>query len=494
MDVRDYMQHDATALAALVAAGEIDAAGLLALARERAAEVNPRINAVIRSMEQIADTRAAQPLEGPFAGVPFLIKDLAQEYAGVPTTYGSRALLANFATEHSTIVQRFLDAGLVIFGKTNVPEFGAKGITESDLFGPARNPWDTTRTPGGSSGGSAAAVAAGIVPAAGANDGGGSIRIPAGCCGLVGLKAGRGVMPFGPTMGEPLNGMAIQGFVSRSVRDSAALFDATAGPEPTWTYLPAAPAQPALEMIERPPGKLRIGYSAASAINANPHPEAVVAVESAAALLSELGHDVEEIAPPYDDGALALDFLTIWFAVVVAEVALTKRTFGAVDRDFEADTLAMAELGRANGAIKAAEAHENTHLYVRSIAEFHEHYDYFLTPTMAEPPIAVDRLTTPEAMQVGSRVLAKVHGGALLKVLPIMDEMIADNLGWVPYTQLANVTGRPAINVPLYWTPEGLPMGVQFVGTLGSEGALLQLAAQLEQASPWAQRHPAPVA
>lgn len=492
MDVREYMQHDATALAALVAEGDVGADELLALARERADEVNPRLNAIIRMMDQIADERAAGPLTGPFAGVPFLIKDLAQEYAGVPTSYGSRALIANFAPEHSTIVQRFLDAGLVIFGKTNVPEFGAKGITEPDVFGPARNPWNTEHTPGGSSGGSAAAVAAGIVPAAGANDGGGSIRIPAGCNGLVGLKAGRGVMPFGPIMGEPLNGMAVQGFVTRTVRDSAALFDATAGPEPIWTYLPAAREEPALQMIARPPGKLRIGYSASSAINPAPHREAVAAVENAAALLTELGHEVEEIAPPYDDAALARDFLTIWFAVVASEVALTKRETGALDRDFEADTLAMAELGRANGAVKAAEAHEATHQYVREIAEFHTEYDYFLTPTMAEPPVTIDRLSTPELMQKGSRVLAKLHGGALLKVLPVMDEMIEDNLGWVPYTQLANVTGRPAINVPLHWTPDGLPLGVQFVGTLGSEGALLQLAAQLEQAAPWAQRHPAP--
>lgn len=494
MDVRQYMQHDATSLAAAVASGETSAGELLGLARERAAEVNPRLNAIIRSMDAIADARVGEPLEGAFAGVPFLLKDLAQEYAGVPTTYGSRALAANFAAEHATIVQRFLDAGLVIFGKTNVPEFGAKGITEPDLFGPARNPWDSRRTPGGSSGGSAAAVAAGVVPMAGANDGGGSIRIPAGCCGLVGLKAGRGVMPYGPTLGEPLNGMAVQGFVSRSVRDSAALFDLTQGAEPVWTYRPASPDEPSLQMIQRPPGKLKIGFSTASAINPNPHPEAVAAVENAAALLTELGHDVEQVAPPYDDAALAFDFLTIWFSVVAAEVAMTKRITGALDRDFEADTLAMAELGRANGAVKAAEAHENTHDYARSLAEFHADYDYFMTPTMAEPPIEIDSMTTPQAMQKGARVLSKLRGGSLLKLLPVMDEMIEDNLGWVPYTQLANVTGRPAISVPLHWTPDGLPLGVQFVGTLGAEGALLQLAAQLEQARPWAQRHPAPAA
>ena len=484
------MSNDATALAELVAAHEVTTAELLALARERARQVNPRINAIIREMTEIADARANESLAGPLAGVPFLLKDLAQEYAGVPTSYGSKALVGHVATEHATVTQRFLNAGLVIFGKTNVPEFGAKGVTEPDVFGAARNPWDLSRTPGGSSGGSAAAVAAGIVPAAGANDGGGSIRIPAACCGLVGLKPGRGVVAFGPTYGEPLFGMAVQGAVSRTVRDSAALFDAVAGPEPVWTYPGARPDKPAREWIETPPRTLRIGWSAASAVNPSPHREAVAAVESAAALLAELGHEVEEVPQPYDDGALARDFLTIWFAAVAFEVAQAKRETGATNRDFEADTLALAELGRANGAVKASEALANTHAYVRSLAEFHERYDLLLTPTLAEPPIAIDRLRTPPEFQRGSRILAAVRGGAVLKFLPIVDRLIEENLGWVPYTQLANVTGRPAISVPLHWTAENLPLGVQFVGTLGAEGLLLQLAAQLEQARPWADRRP----
>jgi Asp-tRNA(Asn)/Glu-tRNA(Gln) amidotransferase A subunit family amidase len=490
MDVVDYMKHDATALAESVRSGEVTAAELLKLARERAAKVNPALNAIIRPMDKIADERAAGPLSGDFAGVPFLLKDLGQEYEGVPTTYGSRSLKDYVAEEHAEVVRRWLEAGLVVFGKTNAPEFGAKGITEPELFGATRNPWNTKFTPGGSSGGSAAAVAAGIVPAAGANDGGGSIRIPAGCCGLVGLKPGRGLTPYGPTFSEPLHGMAVQGVVSRTVRDSAGLLDVIVGLEATGTYVSATPPQKYVEQIKTPPGKLRIGFSAKSAINASPDPEAIAAMENAAALLTELGHNVEEIDPPYDDEALARDFLTLWFAEVAFEVAVAKKFTGAKNKDFEADTLAVAELGRVGGVVKAAEALEMRNEYARSIATFHESYDYFLTPTLAKPPLKVGEITTPKPLQIVSRVIARIHGGRILEKASLLDQIVEENLGWVPYTQLANVTGRPALSMPLHWTKQdGLPLGVQFVGTLGSEGALLQLAAQLEEAQPWFERY-----
>lgn len=489
MDVVDYMKLDATALAESVRGGEASAQELLALARERAAQVNPKLNAIILPMDEIADARANEALTGPFAGVPFLLKDLAQEYEGVVTTYGSRALKDFIAPEHSEVVRRWLEAGLVVFGKTNAPEFGAKGITEPELFGATRNPWNTKHTPGGSSGGSAAAVAAGIVPAAGANDGGGSIRIPAACCGLFGLKPGRGLTPYGPTFSEPLHGMAVQGVVSRTVRDSAGLLDATVGLEATGTYVSATPPQAFMEQIKTAPGKLRIGFSAKSAINASPDPEAIAAVENAAALLTELGHDVEQVDPPYNDGALARDFLTLWFAEVAFEIEVAKEQTGAKNRDFEADTLAIAELGRAGGVVKAALALESRNEYSRSLATFHEQYDYFMTPTLAKRPVKIGQLTTPRALQIGSRVIAAIRGGRLLEKLSLMDQMIEENLGWVPYTQLANVTGRPAMSVPLHWTPDGLPLGVQFVGSLGTEGAQLQLAAQLEEAQPWFDRY-----
>ncbi|MBH0776764.1 amidase [Nocardia bovistercoris] len=494
MELDEYMSLDATAMAESVARGEVKPAELLALARRRADAVDPTLNAIVRRLDEAADAQVARDdLAGPFAGVPFLIKDLQQEYAGFPTTSGSRSLAGEIAAEHSLLVRRFLDAGLVIFGKTNTPEFGGKGVTEPDFWGPTRNPWNIAHTPGGSSGGSGAAVAAGIVPAAGANDGGGSIRIPAACNGLVGLKAGRGLTPYGPQIGEPMFGMVTQGVVSRTVRDSAALYDAIIGENPRAAYRAALPSRPFAEQITDAPGRARIGYSYASAINARPDREAIAAVESAAALLTELGHHVDEVRPPYDDEALARDFLTIWFASLYGDTVAIKRRTGARDSDFEADTLAVAELGRAAGVGALLTSLGNVNDYIQSLATFHESYDYFLTPTLATPPLPVGATATAGHLRVASRIVSRLRGGKVLAASGILEQLIADSLGWVPYTQLANLTGRPAISVPLHWTEAGLPLGVQFVGRLGAEGDLLRLAAQLEQARPWAHRHPAPI-
>ncbi|NUU22135.1 MAG: amidase, partial [Streptomycetaceae bacterium] len=272
MDYDEYRGHDAVGLAGLVASGEVKPAELLDIAIARAEEVNPRLNAVVRPMYDLARERAKTPLAGPFAGVPFLLKDLAQDYAGLPTGSGSRALARLPMPEHAEVVRRWLDAGLVVFGKTNTPEFGAKGITEPVVNGPTRNPWNTAHTPGGSSGGSAAAVAAGIVPAAGGNDGGGSIRIPAACCGLFGFKPGRGLVPSGPGYAEMLHGAAVNGVLTRSVRDSAALLDVIAGPDPAGPFVPALPDAPYAELARRPPERLRIGYATASPIGTDVSP------------------------------------------------------------------------------------------------------------------------------------------------------------------------------------------------------------------------------
>lgn len=491
MNVSEYMQLDATALAELVATKQVTAAELLELARSRAGEVNGKINAIVIDIVKEADAQVAGELSGPFAGVPFVIKDLAQEYKGYPTTYGSRALRNWVADEHALVTERFLEAGLVIFGKTNTPEFGAKGITEPELWGPARNPWDTSRTTGGSSGGSAACVAAGIVPAAGANDGGGSIRIPAACQGLVGLKPSRGLAPYGPQTNEPLFGMAVQGVVARTVRDAAALMDAIIAPNPLADYQGPLPASPLAEQMRGAPKKLRIGFSAQSAITANPDPEAVKALEDVAQLLTELGHEVEQIDPPYDDKALAADFLTIWFAQCAAEVEMARDELGARYKDFEADTLAMAEIGRANGVVAPQAALMHAAQYTHAIARFHENYDFFLTPTIARRPLKIGEIATSPALQKAARVIHRTRAGKAMLKTGIIEQMIEDNLGWVPYTQLSNLTGRPAINVPVHWTDDGLPLGVQFNGALGSEGPLLQLAAQLEEARPWIDRFPA---
>lgn len=491
MQIEEYRDQDALGLARLVRTGEVTAGELLEVAVEHAASVNPDLNAIVRPMESQARQRAAGPLDGPFAGVPFLIKDLAQDYRGLPTSGGSRSLAELPAEEHSSVVRRWLDAGLVILGKTNTPEFGAKGITEPALFGPARNPWDPSRTPGGSSGGSAAAVAAGIVPVAGANDGGGSIRIPAACCGLVGLKPGRGLIPMGPVHGEAMHGAATHGVVSRSVRDTAAMLDVLAGGEPSGPYLPAIPSETFLSQVGADPGRLRIGVCTESAINSAPHSQATAAVDAAARALEELGHHVEILEEqPFDDLALAREFLSTWFVHLAWEVDDAKRRTGCSDRDFEIDTQIMAALGRAHSSVEYVDTVMRRHEHVRRLSAYFENYDLLMTPTLADLPPRIGALDTPRLASRAAAGLLKTRTAGLLRHSALVETMIDDNLSWIPYTQLANLTGRPALSLPLHWTPDGVPMGVQFTAQLGGDSMLVRLAGQLEEAMPWAHRRP----
>ncbi|MFY2786751.1 amidase [Rhodococcus sp. MALMAid1271] len=490
MRIDEYRKYDGLGLAELVSEGEVTPRELLDCALTRAAAIDPSLNSIVRLMPEQADARVMDTLDGPFAGVPFLIKDLSQDYAGLPTASGSRSLTQLPMPEHATVVQRWLDAGLVIFGKTNTPEFGAKGITEPTVFGPARNPWDRSRTPGGSSGGSAAAVAAGIAAVAGASDGGGSIRIPSSCCGLVGLKPGRGLVPSGPTFGEPMHGAAVQGVVSRSVRDTAAMLDVLAGGEPTSGYLSAHPDGSFLSRMDADPRPLRIGMYAATTINPSPAPQAVAAMEAAASTLTDLGHTVELLdAPPYDDASLNREFLLAWFTYLAYEMDEVKRRTGCGDDKFERDTRIMAALGRSASGVDYLEAVEGRHVHVRALATYFETYDLLLTPTIAELPPKVGAFDLARPLELASELLLRSRTAGMLRHTGIVDQMIDDNISWIPYTQLANVTGRPALSLPLHWTPDGLPMGAQFTAPLGGEGLLVQLAAQLERAAPWSHRY-----
>ncbi|MGZ8715229.1 MAG: amidase [Mycobacterium sp.] len=485
MNFEEYRTYDATGLAKLVADKEVSAAELLTLASERAAAVNPRINAIVRDVP----AAPTADLSGPFAGVPFLIKDLSQDYAGLPTSNGSRALMSVPAAAHATVVQRWIDAGLVIFGKTNTPEFGAKGITEPVAWGPTRNPWDLQRSPGGSSGGAAAAVAAGIVPCAGASDGGGSIRIPAASCGLVGLKPGRGLTPSGPATGESMHGAAVQGVVSRTVRDTAAMLDVIGGGEPSGPFVPGMPDAPFASCVGADPGKLRIGVRVPTAINPSPHPEAYAAVEATVGGLTELGHHVDELPQaPFDDAALAREFLLGWFVYTAWELAEAKRVSGAGDEMFERDTLIMAALGRATHSVDYVDAVQKRHEHTRRLTTYFESYDLLMTPSLATPPPKIGEFDLPVALQHGADLLIRTRTARILRFTKIVDDMVDKNLGWVPYTQLANITGRPAITLPTHWTASGMPLGVQFVAPLEGESLLIRLAAQLEQALPWADR------
>ncbi|MEQ3550476.1 amidase [Pseudonocardia nematodicida] len=486
----DYRRHDAVGLAELVASGAVSAEDLLDAALERADRVEPTINAIRYRMTGSARARARGGPTGPFGGVPFLVKDLGQHIAGVPTGSGSRALAGFRRPETSTVVRRWTDAGLVILGRSATPEFGARAVTEPALGGPTRNPWDPGRTPGGSSGGSAAAVAAGIVPVAGASDGGGSIRIPAAACGLFGLKPGRGVVPSGPDVAESFHGAAVQGVLSRTVRDSAAMLDVLAGPDPAGPYRVQPPGRPCADAVRDDPERLRIGMTAASPLGGEVDPEAVAAVRDAAELLTSLGHVVEESAPAVDGRGLAGDFLTCWFGMIATQVAGARALTGCGDDAFETETRVMAAIGAATPAPVYLAAQARWQRHTRALADFHTRYDLLLTPTLARPPWPIGALDLPTPARIAARALLAVGAGGLLGRPGLIDGLIDANFAPVPFTQLANVTGRPAMSVPLYRTPGGLPLGVQFVGRPGAEPELLALGGQLERARPWAHLEP----
>ncbi len=496
MRADEYLQHDATGLADLVARREVSAAELLAAALARAEEVEPRLNAIAVRMDAIAQARAREGLTGPFAGVPFLLKDIQQDYAGQPTTAGCAPLLKVHATAHSSFTQRCLDAGLVIFGRTATPELGLKAVTEPLVRAPTRNPWSPDRSPGGSSGGAAAAVAAGIVPMAGAADGGGSIRIPAGWCGLLGLKPSRGRVPAGPDCAEVWEGASSDGVLSHSVRDTARMLDAIAGPAEGDPFAIAPPERPFAEEIERPPDPLRIGFSTASPIGSPVHTQAVAAVAQAARLLDGLGHAVEPAAPEIDGAALARCYLTLYLGQVAADVAAIRARTGARASAFELETQLLARLGRVLSAGEYVAARREWNTFGRALGRFHARYDLWLLPTAAGPPPRIGELALPPLQRAALAASCYLPVGRAMLAAGVVETVARDAFARTPFTQIANLTGTPAISVPLHWAAREpgeptLPFGVQFVARFGQEATLLRLAAQLEQAVPWRQRRAA---
>ncbi len=465
--------HDALGLAGLVRKRQVAPSELLDAAIARAEALNPRFNFMAQKHYDYARSELAKGLpKGPFTGVPWLLKDLAAYIKGLPTEGGSRLNKGQRGLFTSELVERYRRAGLVVFGKTTTPEFGLTGTTESALMGATRNPWNPERIAGGSSGGAAVAVASGVIPAAHASDGGGSIRIPASCCGLFGMKPSRGRMPMGPYRTEGWGGLSVQHAITRSVRDSAALMDATHGLEPGSRYGAPSPAGTFLSEVSRNPGKLRIAYMPRPVGGSPVDPDCLAAVAAAAKLCESLGHHVEEAAPKLDVAAIGLASFVLIAASVAADVLDRAKDLGhepGADL-LEPITLGFVGYGRTTTGMDFARANNTLQGVAISVAKFMAQYDVILSPTLASPPLPLGRINLSPGVS--------------------FEEWGTRAAVFSPFTQLANLTGQPSMSVPLGQSRDGLPIGVLFTGRYGDEALLYRLAGQLERAAPWASRRP----
>jgi Asp-tRNA(Asn)/Glu-tRNA(Gln) amidotransferase A subunit family amidase len=468
---REYENYDGLGLAKLIASKQITPIELLTAVRQRVEVLNPKLNALCHLFFDKAESQISQDLgTGPFRGVPFVLKDLGVHLAGTITSGGSWIWKNNLATFDSTLVSRYKQAGLVIFGKTNSPEFGLTVTTESALFGPTRSPWNPERTTGGSSGGSAALVASRIIPMAHGSDGGGSIRIPASCCGVFGLKPTRARIPLGPSTFEGWNGCSHHHALTLSVRDSAALLDATVGQELGSPFFSPKPEHPFLEEIAHDPGSLRIALVTASPSGTPVDPECQKAALDAAKLCESLGHEVDEAALPINNEVLRGAFFT------VLQVSLARTLDDAASilgrpvshNDVEPATWAMGQAAQNISSVAYSRAIATLHQIGLTMAKFQQNYDVILSPTLCKPPVPLGVLSLSQDPAVfGKNVMEFVHSSSLY-----------------------NVTGQPSMSVPLHWTPDGLPVGVMFSARFGEDALLLRLAAQLEKAQPWVNRRP----
>src|SRR5882724_4838232 len=470
MAFKEYGSYDGVGLADLVRKKQVSAGELLDEAIARTAKVDPDINAVVVKHYDYAKRQIDKGLpDGPFTGVPFLLKDL-DLLEGTRTTFGASVYADNLADHTGTLAQRFLATGVAIFGKSSSPEFGLMPTTESRLFGPTRNPWNLAHSSGGSSGGAGAAVAARILPVAHASDGGGSIRIPASASGVFGLKPTRARNPLGPDRGEGWGGFSVGHVVSISVRDSAVMMDAIHGAEPSSPYVAPPPERPFSQEVGRDPGKLRIAFTDRSPYGDAIDPEITAAVREIASLLAGLGHHVEERAPE-----LAADPAAVIATIVGGNTALTVRLIeqkvgrDMTDNDLEILTLASAHNAQKTTATDYVAAQFAAFQISRALAAFFETCDLFLCPTLCSPPLRIGELDTMSS--------------DLSHIAPILRR-------YMPATAMYNMSGQPAMSMPLAWNAAGLPLGMMFSAKLGDEGVLFRLAGQLEQARPWRSKLP----
>lgn len=476
----DFAFMDAIAQAQLVRRREVTALELVDATIQRMERLNPALNAVVTPMYEQARAVAMDKLPpGPFAGVPFLLKDVIAFCRGTRSTWGS-AFLRDFVPDRdSELVVRLKRAGLIILGMANAPEFGLRPTTEPRLFGPCHNPWNVALSPGGSSGGSAAAVAAGLVPMAHGNDAGGSIRIPASCCGVFGVKPTRGRNPLDPDYCHMLGAVWVEHAITRSVRDSAALLDATSGTDIRDPYWAPPPKRPFLHEVGADPGKLNIAFTVAvppfvrpDADSISVHADCVSAVHDAVQLCKELGHHVEESMPAADGDLVANAFGDVFFTGIALAIDRFALLIGRTPtpEQFEPLTWAVYDMGRNQSISAFLSSLAVLQQASRDIDRFFAKYDVWLTPTLTTLPVPLGAFNS--APENPWQVI--MHQGECAS-----------------FTGVANFTGQPAMSVPLYWNREGLPVGTQFVGRYGDEATLFRLAAQLEKARPWSSRHPA---
>jgi len=491
--IAEYEDLDGLALAALVRAGEVSPLELVDEAIRRCEAVGVPLGAVVAPMYERARELARGTLpEGPFRGVPMVLKDLLSAAEGAPLQSGCRFLRGQVSPSDSEIVRRYRAAGLVPVAKSATSEFGIVPTVETLAHGPCKNPWDPTRSSGGSSGGTGAAVAARVVPFGSGGDGGGSIRIPASCCGLFGLKPTRGRTPLGPDVAEGWQGFAVVHALTRSVRDSAALLDATCLPEQGAPYYPPPPTRPYLTEVGTAPGKLRIAVTTRPMLGGQVHPDCTAAVAATVALLQDLGHDVEEAAPEVDGPAFSRAFFHILCGELAADIDEAARLTGRSPRagEFEFVTWTLSQIGRGLSAGEFVAARRHLLHAALKIAPFFTTYDVLVTPTLAQPPAPLGTLGPQGVSAALMKLLGRARAGGLLKRLTAIDPSADQVYAYLPWTPVFNVTGQPAMSVPLHWSPDGLPIGVHFVGRYGDEATLFRLAGELERARPWADRKP----
>lgn len=489
MDGFDYKSYDGLGLAELIKKKEVQPKEVLEEAIQTIEKHNPKLNAVINKFyEKAAKEAETMQLTGTFAGVPMLLKDISQEIKGEKITAGSKVFQNYRAERDSEYVKEVRKTGALFLGQTNIPELALMGITEPAFYGPARNPWNPAHTPGGSSGGSAAAVASGMVPIAGANDGGGSIRIPGSFCGLFGLKPTRGRTPVGPTYARLWQGAAIDHILSRTVRDSAAMLDEISVFEKSAAFHVLPYEGSYLQNVLVPAAeKYTIAFSVQSPFGTEVHQECKEAVFNTARLLEAMGHNMVEAEAPVDGIKLAKSFLMMYFGEVAAMIASVEEMIGRKVKmnDVEATTWILHLVGKATSAQDFVLALREWDKAGIAMEHFHETYDFYMTPTTAFPPSKIGELAPNSTEKAAMQITGSLGLGGLLKKAGIVEQVAENNLKRTPFTQLANLTGQPGMTVPLHLTADGFPVGVQFMAAKGREDQLFTLAAQLEQCDSW---------